>query len=278
MIDHEAAGPALTSADRLGDQVVTWSGIGWNGYELVLEIRGDSSRPRMLYLDGDLTFIARDDAPLDGDQVVMLRDVGWEGYQKLVQLPETALRPRFLYLDGNLFLTAPSHIHERWVDRLGSFVRELLVELNIAGIPTRETLFERGDDDAGVQPDDSFYIANSGVIAAKGRQSPIDLRVDPPPDLVIEFVHTHPADHAVEILRRLGVPEVWVADKDRLRFLIRADDGTYHEADHSRAFPFLSSGEVFDWVARTDLEYLADWVRALRQWIAEVIVPRVQAG
>jgi len=262
--------------DLVGEQVVTWFGIGWDGYDKVLEVRRESRQPKMLYLDGNLTFISRDYARIDGDQTVVLRQVGWEGYETLLRLPGNS--PRLLYLDGDVFLMAPSHIHELWVDRLGTFVRELIVELQIPCIPTRETTFRRGRGEGGVQPDDSFYLANRGPIAARQRKTDLDLQVDPPPDLVIEFVHTHDAIKAVEVLRQLGVPEVWVGHENRLQFLIRDENGQYREAERSLAFPFLTTAEVFGWVARTDLELYSDWARALRRWIAEVVAPRIQPG
>ncbi len=281
MANHEAQAsilPADSDEDMIGEQVIVWTGIGWDGFETFLEVRGESRRPKILYLDGDLTLISRDYARIDGDQVMVLYQVGWDGYEKLLQLPATGSRPRLLYLDEDLTLMTPSHIHELWVDRLGTFVRELVIELNIPCIPTRETIFRRGYDGAGVQPDDSFYFANRGPIAARKRKSNIDLQDDPPPDLAIAFVPTDDADDAVEVLRRLGVPEVWVGNEDRLEFLIRDDTGQYCEAERSLVFPLLTAAEVFDSVARTDLDLLSDWARALRRWIAEVVTPRIQPG
>lgn len=214
--------------------------------------------------------------PPTGDQRVVWPAIGWEGYEALLRLQGERSRPQLLYLDGDVTLMAPSHVHELWVDRLGWFVRELLIELDIPSLPTREVTFRRNPDEAGVQPDDSFYLANHGAIVAKKGRENIDLRVDPPPDLVIEFVHTNDADDAVEVLRRLGVPEVWVGDVDRLRFLVRGQDGRYREADRSLAFPFLQPTEVFLWATRTDLDSFPAWARALRRWIAEVVAPRIQ--
>jgi Uma2 family endonuclease len=130
--------------------------------------------------------------------------------------------------------------------------------------------------DAGVQPDESFYLANYRPIAAKDGKEDIDLDVDPPPDLVIEVVHTHPATQAVEVLRRLCVPEVWVCTKEGLRFLIRRKNGRYVEAKRSLNFPFLTSDEVFDWAARPGMASMTHWVKELRQWVQEVLVPRVR--
>jgi Uma2 family endonuclease len=38
----------------VGDQCVVMRDIGWNGYTMMLRLRGERSRPRMVYLDGDL--------------------------------------------------------------------------------------------------------------------------------------------------------------------------------------------------------------------------------
>lgn len=40
------------------DQCVSLPGIGWDGYRRVLRLRGERSRPRMIYLDGDLLLMS----------------------------------------------------------------------------------------------------------------------------------------------------------------------------------------------------------------------------
>src|SRR4051794_10276563 len=41
-----------------GDQRVVMAAVGWEGYEALLRVRGRRSRPRMVYLDGDVLFIS----------------------------------------------------------------------------------------------------------------------------------------------------------------------------------------------------------------------------
>ncbi len=36
------------------DQVIVMSGVSWDGYETMLALRGDRSRPKLAYLDGEL--------------------------------------------------------------------------------------------------------------------------------------------------------------------------------------------------------------------------------
>jgi Uma2 family endonuclease len=214
--------------------------------------------------------------PARGDQRVAFVGIGWEGYLALLKVQGEKSRPQIIYLNGDAYLVSPSNIHERLGDRLGTIVRVVVEELDIPCEPTRETTFHRSDLEVGVQPDDSFYLANYRPIAAKDGKEDIYLDVDPPPDLVIEVVHTHPATQAVEVLRRLGVPEVWVCKKEGLSFLIRRKNGRYAEAKSSLSFPFLTSDEVFEWVARPGMASMTHWVKELRQWVKDVLVPRVR--
>lgn len=213
---------------------------------------------------------------VQGDQRVVMRGIGWEGYLTMLRLQGERSRPQMVYLDGDLLLMSPSVIHERLNDRLGMFVRAVVEELDIPCEPTKETTFRGPGEDTGVQPDDSFYLANYELIAAKDGKKDIDLRVDPPPDLVIEVVHTHPATAAVEVLRRLGVPEVWVCDAAGLRILVRHADGHYLESETSRAFPFLSAVEIFEWATRPGMASMTQWIKELRLWVREVLIPRAR--
>ena len=152
-------------------------------------------------------------------------------------------RPQMIYLDGDLLLMSPSFIHERLDERLGSFVIEVVVGSSTSPACRRaRRRSAAGRSEAGVEPDESFYLANERPIAAKDGKETSTSGVDPPPDLAIEVVHTHAATQAVEVLRRLGVPEVWVCDEDGLRILVLQANGRYAESETSLAFPFLTAG------------------------------------
>jgi Uma2 family endonuclease len=213
-----------------------------------------------------------------GDARIVWPGVGWEGYLALLKVQGEKARPQLVYLDGNVWIMSPSPMHERFNVRLALFVLCVTEELDIPCEPTGETSFKSHvEDEAGVQPDASFYLANHPVMAAKDGKQDIDLRVDPPPDLVIEVVHSHPADHAVEVCRRFRVPEVWVCDENGLTFLILGRDGQYVSAERSLSFPFLTAAEVFDWVSRPGMSSGTQWIKALRAWVREVLLPRYQA-
>jgi Uma2 family endonuclease len=210
------------------------------------------------------------------DQSLRWFNLGWERYLGLLEVRGGKRRPRIIYLDGDAHLVTTTNIHEAMVDRLSMFVREVVVGLDIPCVATRETNFKRQDQDAGVEPDDSFYLANYRSIAAKFGEGKIDMDVDPPPDLALEIEYANPAKRAVEILRRLGVPEVWVRKQNGLRFLVLGEDGLYAEAERSLSFPFLSVAEVFEWVERPGMDSSTQWIKELRRWVQDVLVPRVR--
>ena len=181
--------------------------------------------------------------------------------------------PRMTYLDGNLWLMSPSFSHERLAERLGYFVMEVVVGLDIPCVTAGHTTFRRKKKRGGVEGDKTFYLANEERVRGKIN---IDLRVDPPPDLAIEAVYTHGATPAVKVWRRLGVPEVWACDEDCLRILVLQANGRYVESETSVAFPFLTAAEIFEWASRLQIVSETDWVKDVRRWVQETLIPRVR--
>src|SRR5580704_952526 len=117
-------------------------------------------------------------ATIEGDQCVMLRGVGWKGFLTVLRLRGDRPAPRMIYLDGDLILVSPSYIHERLAKRLGMFVIEVVVGLKIPCQPSGSTTFRRRKKQAGVEGDETYYLANAAQILGKRE---IDLRIDPPP-------------------------------------------------------------------------------------------------
>jgi Uma2 family endonuclease len=209
----------------------------------------------------------------DDDQYVVLRGVGWKGYSTLLRLRGERPQPRIVYLDGDVHLMAPAFSHERNAERLGQFVLTAVEELDVPCIMAGHTTFRRRKRRGGVEGDKAFYLANEARVRGKKQ---LNLRHDPPPDLAIEAVNTHEADPAVEVWRRLRVPEVWVCEADALHILALQPDGHYAEVPSSVAFPFLTPAEVFDWVSRPQTGSDTDWIKELRRWVRETLLPRAR--
>jgi Uma2 family endonuclease len=210
-------------------------------------------------------------ATVEGDQCVTFRGLDWKGYLTILRLRGERRVPRMVYLDGDLLLVSPSYSHERLAERLGLLVMVVVEELDIACKMAGSTTFRRRAKRGGVEGDKTFYLANVGRILGKDR---INLRTDPPPDLAIEAVCTHDATAAVEVYRRLGVPEVWVCEGTGLRVFVLQANGRYAPSESSAAFPFLKSAEIFDRVSRLVDAPDTEWVKELRRWVRETLVPR----
>ena len=206
-----------------------------------------------------------------GDQCVVLRDVGWEDYEALLEIRGDRPVPRVVYLDGSVLLKSPSLSHELLAARFGRLIAVLTEELDISCVESRSTTFRRRSRRGGVEPDQSYSFADEAP--ARGRPD-LDLEIAPPPDLVIEVVWTHKADESIEVHRRLGVPEVWVWEKGRLRILHLDRGGEYAPADHSLAFPALAANEVESWIPKDIEKGNTAWAKEFRVWVQRVLLPR----
>jgi Uma2 family endonuclease len=211
---------------------------------------------------------------IDADQCVELRDIDWKGYLTVLRLRGDRGRPRIIYLDGSLYLVTTSLPHEDLKKRLGLLISEVVLGLNIPCRQTGETTYRRRKKKGGVEGDETYYIANAPQVRGKKE---IDLRTDPPPDLAVEVVYTHAAKAAVEVYRRLGVPEVWICDEKGLRILVRQANGRYAESATSAAFPFLTAAEIFSWVGRPEAEADTEWGLEVRRWVRDTLAPRREA-
>ena len=90
-------------------------------------------------------------------------------------------------------------------------------ELGIEAEDLGSTTFRREDLERGFEPDSCFYIQNEKEIRGNVR---IDPAVDQPPDLVIEIDITSPSLNKLPIYARMGVPEVWRYDGERMAILV----------------------------------------------------------
>ena len=108
----------------------------------------------------------------------------------------------------------------------------------------------------------------------------IDLATQPPPDLAIEVEVSHPADDAMLVYGRLGVPEVWRLDVDNwtLRFCLRNADGSYSDGARSLGLPYFEASEILDQLRQAEAMVTGDWLRHLSRWVDELILPRSAPG
>jgi Uma2 family endonuclease len=191
------------------------------------------------------------------EQRVVLRNVSWETYERLLAENLDHGSPRFTYDRGVLEIMSPSAEHEWYNQLLSDLVKLLARELRIDVLSLGSTTFRREEKERGFEPDSCFYVTHARQLRGKER---IDLTVDPPPDIVIEVVVTHPSLSKFPICAALGVQEIWSYDGSRLR-IFRLSGSEYTETPSSGILPelgvkqltdFLELGKTMDSVAWPD--------------------------
>ena len=202
---------------------------------------------------------------------VTLRNVGWETYERLVEEDPDRSAPRFFYDRGVLEIVSPSFEHEQIADIVAALITELAVELDVDVTSARSTTFKREDLSRGFEPDASFYFPGKIPQVRGKRRLSLDAG-DPPPDLVVEVDITSPSASKLPIYARLGVPEVWRHDGDRLAILglLRqdAEEGHYAEIPESALLaPARVSGEMLTRLVEEGLTSARPaWTRRVREW------------
>jgi Uma2 family endonuclease len=135
---------------------------------------------------------------------------------------------------------SPSAEHE-WYNRLLSDLVKLLArELRVDILDLGSTTFKLDWEKQGFEPDSCFYVTNIRKVRGKER---IDTTVDPPPDIVIEVVVTHPSVSKFPLCAAFGVPEIWTYDGSRLA-IFQLQGTEYAESASSRVLRELNAKQL----------------------------------
>ena len=161
---------------------------------------------------------------------------------------------------------APSPEHERYKKIIGRFVETLAEELDLRIDPLGSTTFKRPEL-SGAEPDECFYIDNINIVRGKKR---IDLRQDPPPDLVVEIDITSSSENRLEVYADLGVLEIWRYDGNFFTINI-LENKTYVAVEQSLAFPNLPLQEIANFLRQVGTKDYLDLVREFRHWVKSQI-------
>ncbi|MGL5079875.1 MAG: Uma2 family endonuclease [Microcoleaceae cyanobacterium] len=115
---------------------------------------------------------------------LVLHDISWEIYEQLLTIFAERSTPRFTYYKGTLELMTPLPEHETYSWTLARLVVILSEELGLEIRGLKSTTWRSRPKQVGKEADECFYIQNETRVQGK---LDIDLRNDPPPDLVIEI-------------------------------------------------------------------------------------------
>ncbi len=197
---------------------------------------------------------------------LLIKGISWPEYKNILAELGENRSSRISYSQGVLEIMAPLPEHEVGKKIIGNLVEILLEELDIEFWSLGSTTFDEEKMDAGVEPDDCFYIENEAAVRGKDR---IDLTVDPPPDLAIEIDIT--SRTRFNNYQVLGVPELWRWNGKKLEINILVN-GKYIESNNSRIFPKLPIVQVIpEYLKRCKTDGRNATMKAFRAWLTKNI-------
>ncbi len=197
---------------------------------------------------------------LEQDHVIM-HGVSWRTFQQL--LADRGERGGVLlaYDRGTVELRVPSQEHEWIKTTLTQVVEAVAFARDLHYRSLGSTTFVREDLARGFEPDACFYLDHADAIAP---DRPLDLAVDPPPDLVIEVDITRSSLDKLPIYAALGVPEVWRYTEREVEIRCLIEDA-YVVSDTSRVLPGINASMVARFIeeARTTTNQTAWFKRVV---------------
>ena len=142
---------------------------------------------------------------LEQDHIIM-HGVSWQTLQQLLADRGERCGVLLAYDRGTVELRMPSQEHEWVKTTLTQVVEAIAFARDLHYRSLGSTTFGREDLARGFEPDACFYLDHADAIVP---DRPLDLTVDPPPDLVIEVDITRSSLNKLLIYAALAVPEVW---------------------------------------------------------------------
>jgi Uma2 family endonuclease len=196
---------------------------------------------------------------LEPDHVI-LHGVSWQTFQQLLADRGEQCGVLLAYDRGTVELRVPSQEHEWVKTTLTQVVEAIAFVRNLHYRNLGSTTFGREDLARGFEPDACFYLDHADAIAPA---QPLDLTIDPPPDLVLEVDITRSSLNKLPIYAALGVLEVWRYMDGKVEIRCLAGDA-YAISDTSRVLPGIAAATVTRFVheARTASNHTA-WFKSV---------------
>lgn len=193
---------------------------------------------------------------------VSVPNVSWDTYERLLSDLSDCSAPRLTYDRGELEIMSPTPKHEKVNRAIEILVSTLAAEMQIEVASLGSTTFKREDIERGFEPDSCFYIKNEMSIRGKER---LDLKVDPPPDLIFEVDITKSSIDKQTLFAKFAVPELWRYDGSNVQILSLVE-GVYAHSPQSLALPPLSADLLTSFVSDYLTMTRVQWMKKLSEW------------
>jgi Uma2 family endonuclease len=195
---------------------------------------------------------------------LIFEDVSWEDYEELADLLESRPGWRLAYDEGKLLVMSPRPKHERYKRIIEQIIDVFTDESGIDAESFGSATWKRKPD-KGAEGDTCYYVASAEQIIGK---LDIDLRKDPPPDLMIEIDSTNESIGKFSIYAALRVSEIWRYDvKHNAIHFYELRGNNYAEISSSRSFPMLTPEVLVKFIEMSKTQGKNKAMAAFRAWL-----------
>ena len=195
----------------------------------------------------------------------VLPNVSWDEYEELLNELGPGYAVRVAYTEGDLELMSPLYKHKAYKDVLTMLVRILGKACKQRVQSAGSLTLKRKNLRRGAEPDTCFYLQNAAKILG---QEEIDLRYDPPPDLVVEVDITSKSTSKMKTYAKFGVPEFWRFDGKQMR-IYALIAGDYVEREQSLSFPIIANTDLVLFLKQSTEEGQDEAFDAFQNWVNE---------
>lgn len=167
---------------------------------------------------------------------ILLKNIPWQDLETILFKRQKNGETLLAYDNGTLEMITPTPEHQEYREIFEEFMINLLELQNINYRCLGSVLWQRPDLKISLEVDSCFYIQNLSAIE---KQLTINLPENPPPDLVLEIELTQKSLSRRSIYARLGIPEVWRCDHNKLK-IYQLQGRDYKQTPRSLVFPEIA--------------------------------------
>lgn len=194
---------------------------------------------------------------------VVFYDASWDFYESILrELGEQPIRVNFDR--GTLEIMTLSVEHEAFKQAIGMMIGLISLEFGIPIAQRGSATLKLQPKERGLESDQSYWIANESAIRSIKR---LDLRVHPPPDLVVEVDITHAVVDRESTYAALGVPEMWHFDATTKLTAWQRIGDSWNRIERSISFPMLKVSDLNPFLDRLSSEGELAVMSDFRQWM-----------
>jgi Uma2 family endonuclease len=202
-------------------------------------------------------------AHLPAGGTLILNEVPWDEYEQLLTDLGDSAGVRVSYDQGRLEIMSPSSKHEKLALLITLLLWTAAEELDVVVEGLGTTTYKLKWLAKGVEPDACFYISNAEAIIGSEQ---IDLRNDPPPDLVVETDGSHESTRKLAIYASMGVPEIWRYDGKQAH-IYQLVDRDYAPVNSSLVLPVFTTHVLSRFLEQGKTEGQTAVRRSFREWL-----------